>query len=145
MPHKYLAFQSFNLSIRVSSNPSILQSFNPSQSWGNQRGAWKRRKADEFDFTVSNLAVDLRDGVRLTRLVEVVTGEWGLASAICVPAVSRLQVRELPRRRNLSGAFLRCGSRARVERCKTSLTPGPPGLSFYVELRSRPTLASVES
>ena len=26
MPHKYLAFQSFNLSIRVSSNPSILQS-----------------------------------------------------------------------------------------------------------------------
>lgn len=47
--------------------------------------------ADEFDFHVSNLAVDLRDGVRLTRLMEVVTGEWGLAAGLRVPAVSRLQ------------------------------------------------------
>ncbi|CAN0414731.1 unnamed protein product, partial [Ectocarpus sp. 12 AP-2014] len=46
---------------------------------------------DEFDFHVSNLAVDLRDGVRLTRLMEVVTGEWGLAIGLRVPAVSRLQ------------------------------------------------------
>ncbi|CAM9969702.1 unnamed protein product, partial [Laminaria digitata] len=46
---------------------------------------------DEFDFRVENLAVDLRDGVRLTRLVEVVTGEWGLAVGLRVPAVSRLQ------------------------------------------------------
>lgn len=38
-----------------------------------------------------NLAVDLRDGVRLTRLIEVVTGEWGLAVGLRVPAVSRLQ------------------------------------------------------
>ncbi|CAN0424215.1 unnamed protein product, partial [Ascophyllum nodosum] len=51
----------------------------------------KQGVIDEFDFTVSNLAVDLRDGVRLARLVEVVTGEWGLTSAIRVPAVSRLQ------------------------------------------------------
>ena len=63
---------------------------------GVQRGARERRKADEFDFTVSNLAVDLRDGVRLMRLVEVLTGEWGLASVLRMPAVSRLQVRELP-------------------------------------------------
>lgn len=48
--------------------------------------------SDEFEFHVSNLAVDLRDGVRLTRLVEVVTGEWGLTSGLRVPAVSRLQV-----------------------------------------------------
>ena len=47
---------------------------------------------DEFDFHVYNLAVDLRDGVRLTRLVEVVTGEWDLAGSLRVPAVSRLQV-----------------------------------------------------
>ncbi|CAN0333409.1 unnamed protein product, partial [Hapterophycus canaliculatus] len=47
--------------------------------------------ADEFDFHVSNLAIDLRDGVRLTRLMEVVTGEWGLATGLRVPAVSRLQ------------------------------------------------------
>ncbi|CAN0461362.1 unnamed protein product, partial [Ectocarpus sp. 8 AP-2014] len=46
---------------------------------------------DEFDFRVSNLAVDLRDGVRLTRLMEVVTGEWGLAIDLRVPAVSRLR------------------------------------------------------
>lgn len=49
--------------------------------------------ADEFDFHVSNLAVDFRDGVRLTRLVEVVTSEWGLAAVLRVPAVSRLQAR----------------------------------------------------
>lgn len=48
--------------------------------------------ADEFDFHVANLAVDLRDGVRLTRLVEVVTGDWGLTTGLRVPAVSRLQV-----------------------------------------------------
>ncbi|CAN0209441.1 unnamed protein product, partial [Scytosiphon promiscuus] len=46
---------------------------------------------DEFDFHVSNLAIDLRDGVRLTRLMEVVTKEWGLAAGLRVPAVSRLQ------------------------------------------------------
>ena len=50
-------------------------------------------ETDEFDFRVANLAVDLRDGVRLTRLVEVVTGEWGLAMGLRVPAVSRLQVK----------------------------------------------------
>lgn len=50
-----------------------------------------RSGTDEFDFHVSNLAVDLRDGVRLTRLMEVVTGEWGLATGLRVPAVSRLQ------------------------------------------------------
>ena len=68
----------------------------PVSNLGVQRGARERRKADEFDLTVSNLAVDLRDGVRLMRLMEVLTGEWGLASVVRMPAVSRLQVRELP-------------------------------------------------
>ncbi|CAM9090689.1 unnamed protein product [Ascophyllum nodosum] len=51
----------------------------------------KQGLIEEFDFTVSNLTVDLRDGVRLMRLVEVLTGEWGLASVLRMPAVSRLQ------------------------------------------------------
>lgn len=55
---------------------------------------------------MTNLAVDLRDGVRLTRLVEVVTGEWGLAVGLRVPAVSRLQVRILVRRVNYHTAVV---------------------------------------
>jgi abnormal spindle-like microcephaly-associated protein len=47
---------------------------------------------DEFDFTVSNLAIDLRDGVRLTRLLELLTKETNSISlSLRVPAVSRLQ------------------------------------------------------
>lgn len=47
---------------------------------------------DEFDFNVSNLAVDLRDGVRLTRLLELLTKENNSISlSLRVPAVSRLQ------------------------------------------------------
>ncbi|CAN0425458.1 unnamed protein product, partial [Discosporangium mesarthrocarpum] len=48
---------------------------------------------DEFDFKVTNLAVDLRDGVRLARLAEVVSavGSLGLTRSLRVPATSRLQ------------------------------------------------------
>lgn len=58
---------------------------------------------DEFDFHVANLAVDLRDGVRLVRLVEVVTNEWGLAAGLRVPAGSRLQA-------SFSTVFIYCRS-----------------------------------
>ena len=54
------------------------------------------QQADEFDFRVSSISVDLRDGVRLTRLVEVLTCNWGMSLVLRVPAVSRLQARELP-------------------------------------------------
>ena len=42
------------------------------------------------------MATDLRDGIRLTRLVEVVTGDGKLASALRLPANSRIQVSEPP-------------------------------------------------
>ena len=46
---------------------------------------------DEFDYHVKNLAVDLRDGVRLARLVELLTNSYSLSDQLRVPAVSRLQ------------------------------------------------------
>ena len=46
---------------------------------------------DEFDYTVTNLAIDLRDGVRLARLIELLTNQFDKSSLLRVPAVSRLQ------------------------------------------------------
>lgn len=46
---------------------------------------------DEFDYKVSNLALDLRDGVRLARLVETLKKSYELSPQLRVPAVSRLQ------------------------------------------------------
>ncbi|XP_045672765.1 abnormal spindle-like microcephaly-associated protein isoform X2 [Phyllostomus hastatus] len=46
---------------------------------------------DEFDFAVTNLAVDLQCGVRLVRAVELLTQNWDLSKRLRVPAISRLQ------------------------------------------------------
>ncbi|KAM9824658.1 abnormal spindle-like microcephaly-associated protein [Neosynchiropus ocellatus] len=46
---------------------------------------------DEFDFAVTNLAVDLRCGVRLARVVELLLHQWTLSSKLRLPVVSRLQ------------------------------------------------------
>ncbi|NWU96389.1 ASPM protein, partial [Upupa epops] len=46
---------------------------------------------DEFDFAVTNLAVDLQCGVRLVRTVELLTKTWSLSKQLRVPAISRLQ------------------------------------------------------
>ncbi|XP_013394208.1 abnormal spindle-like microcephaly-associated protein homolog [Lingula anatina] len=46
---------------------------------------------DEFDFAVTKLSKDLRDGVRLARIVELLTRDWSLSSLLRVPAISRLQ------------------------------------------------------
>ncbi|NXR51709.1 ASPM protein, partial [Hippolais icterina] len=46
---------------------------------------------DEFDFAVTNLAVDLQCGVRLVRTVELLTKNWSLSKQLRVPAISRLQ------------------------------------------------------
>ncbi|GMI31684.1 hypothetical protein TeGR_g14159, partial [Tetraparma gracilis] len=48
---------------------------------------------DEYDFKVSDLSADLRDGVRLCRLAEILTGtpNKSLSRQLRVPAVSRLQ------------------------------------------------------
>ncbi|XP_022094618.1 abnormal spindle-like microcephaly-associated protein homolog [Acanthaster planci] len=46
---------------------------------------------DEFDFSVTKLATDLRCGVRLARVVELLIHDWTLSSQLRVPAISRLQ------------------------------------------------------
>ncbi|XP_018114141.1 abnormal spindle-like microcephaly-associated protein homolog isoform X2 [Xenopus laevis] len=46
---------------------------------------------DEFDFAVTNLAVDLQCGVRLVRTVELLAQNWSLSKKLRVPAISRLQ------------------------------------------------------
>ncbi|XP_069088229.1 abnormal spindle-like microcephaly-associated protein [Pleurodeles waltl] len=46
---------------------------------------------DEFDFAVTNLAVDLQCGVRLVRAMELLTQNWTLSKKLRVPAISRLQ------------------------------------------------------
>ncbi|XP_061595024.1 abnormal spindle-like microcephaly-associated protein [Cololabis saira] len=46
---------------------------------------------DEFSFAVHNLAVDLRDGIRLVRVTELLVQDWTLSSRLRLPAISRLQ------------------------------------------------------
>ncbi|KAJ9587882.1 hypothetical protein L9F63_018694 [Diploptera punctata] len=46
---------------------------------------------DEFQYAVSCLGVDLRDGVRLTRVMEIILQKRFLLRELRVPAVSRLQ------------------------------------------------------
>ncbi|XP_041471863.1 LOW QUALITY PROTEIN: abnormal spindle-like microcephaly-associated protein homolog [Lytechinus variegatus] len=50
-----------------------------------------QRPLDEFDFAVNKLSVDLRCGVRLARVVELLTQNWTLSKELRVPAISRLQ------------------------------------------------------
>lgn len=47
--------------------------------------------SDEFDFAFKNLAIDLRDGVRLTKVMEVISLRDDLVKRVRVPAISRLQ------------------------------------------------------
>uniref|UniRef100_A0A3P9LT42 Abnormal spindle microtubule assembly n=1 Tax=Oryzias latipes TaxID=8090 RepID=A0A3P9LT42_ORYLA len=46
---------------------------------------------DEFDFAVKNLAVDLKCGIRLARVMELLTLDWRLSAKLRLPAISRLQ------------------------------------------------------
>lgn len=54
---------------------------------------YKQEPVDELDFTITNLAVDLRDGVRLARLLEILSHapRKSLLVKLRLPAVSRLQ------------------------------------------------------
>ncbi|KAJ8950710.1 hypothetical protein NQ318_012790 [Aromia moschata] len=45
----------------------------------------------EFDYAVKNLGVDLRDGVRLTKVMELILLQDDLTVRLRVPAISRLQ------------------------------------------------------
>ncbi|KAF9582765.1 hypothetical protein BGW38_010790 [Lunasporangiospora selenospora] len=49
---------------------------------------------DELDFTVKNLAVDLRDGVRLCRLVDMHCPELNLCLKMKFPALSKVQMQQ---------------------------------------------------
>ncbi len=51
---------------------------------------YQQEAVDELDFTVTNLRVDLNDGVRLTRMTELLTGVT-LLPKLRLPAASRLQ------------------------------------------------------
>jgi len=55
--------------------------------------SYKQEPIDELDFTVTNLAADIRDGVRLTRVAEILTNAVPkcLLTKLRLPAVSRLQ------------------------------------------------------
>ncbi|KAM6962532.1 abnormal spindle-like microcephaly-associated protein [Aplochiton taeniatus] len=46
---------------------------------------------DEFNFAVKNLAVDLKCGVRLVRVMELFIQDWSLSRKLRIPAISRLQ------------------------------------------------------
>lgn len=51
----------------------------------------KQTYLDEFDYAFTNLAVDLRDGIRLTKVMEVILLRDDLTKWLRYPAVSRLQ------------------------------------------------------
>ncbi|KAJ3599740.1 hypothetical protein NHX12_033696 [Muraenolepis orangiensis] len=46
---------------------------------------------DEFNFGVKNLAVDLKCGIRLVRVMELFLQDWSLSRRLRLPAISRLQ------------------------------------------------------
>ncbi|MEQ2172796.1 hypothetical protein GOODEAATRI_025073 [Goodea atripinnis] len=46
---------------------------------------------DEFNFGVKNLAVDLKCGIRLVRVMELLVQDWSLSAKLRLPAISRLQ------------------------------------------------------
>jgi len=54
---------------------------------------YKQEPIDEFDYAVENLAVDLRDGVRLARMAEILTNDSSssLTKQMRLPTISRLQ------------------------------------------------------
>ncbi|XP_065919587.1 abnormal spindle-like microcephaly-associated protein homolog [Dysidea avara] len=53
--------------------------------------SYMQRPLDEYDFGVTNLAVDLRDGIRLCRLTEMLTNNWELSGQMRVPTASKTQ------------------------------------------------------
>ncbi|XP_037940963.1 protein abnormal spindle [Teleopsis dalmanni] len=51
----------------------------------------KQSYLDEFDYAFNNIAIDLRDGVRLTRVMEIILLRDDMTKQLRVPAISRLQ------------------------------------------------------
>lgn len=53
--------------------------------------SYKQTYLDEFDYAVKDMSSDLRDGVRLCRAMELITGNRNLTCQCRVPSISRLQ------------------------------------------------------
>ena len=51
----------------------------------------KQTALDEFDYAVTSVSSDLRCGLRLTRVAELLTGAGNVSKNLRIPAVSRLQ------------------------------------------------------
>merc|ERR1712227_246764 len=51
----------------------------------------KQTKLDEFDFAVTSIKTDLRCGVRLARVAELLAGTDDVMKLLRVPSVSRMQ------------------------------------------------------
>ncbi|XP_072932118.1 uncharacterized protein asp [Epargyreus clarus] len=51
----------------------------------------KQSYLDEYKYAVHNIAVDIRDGVRLTKVMEIILMKDGLLTQLRTPAISRLQ------------------------------------------------------
>ncbi|KAJ7986238.1 hypothetical protein DPEC_G00337880 [Dallia pectoralis] len=50
-----------------------------------------QKPLDEFNFAVKNLAVDLKCGIRLVRVMELFIQDWSLSRKLRIPTISRLQ------------------------------------------------------
>ncbi|CAG9584485.1 unnamed protein product [Danaus chrysippus] len=51
----------------------------------------KQSYLDEYKYAVHNIAIDIRDGVRLTKVMEIILMKNGLLHQLRTPAISRLQ------------------------------------------------------
>lgn len=51
----------------------------------------KQSYLDEYKYAVHNIALDIRDGVRLVKVMEIILMKDGLVSQLRTPAISRLQ------------------------------------------------------
>ncbi|CAH0750960.1 unnamed protein product [Diatraea saccharalis] len=51
----------------------------------------KQSYLDEYKYAVNNIAIDLRDGVRLSKVMEIILMKNGLLHQLRTPAISRLQ------------------------------------------------------
>lgn len=98
----------FKPTSRINGSGQFLQQFQ--RLWLESEGESRRLAAlgyrvyhtqtpgEEFDFALTSLQVDLRDGVRLCRLAEVLTGASGVVAGARVPAPRRpLQVFNISR------------------------------------------------
>ncbi|XP_062252212.1 abnormal spindle-like microcephaly-associated protein [Platichthys flesus] len=50
-----------------------------------------QKPLDEFNYSVKNLSVDLKCGIRLVRVMELLVQDWSLSAKLRLPAISRLQ------------------------------------------------------